>query len=126
MKDRLFDSSALINCVWLGKASKLVGHYSVRLAKFEVGKYVWKRRGSMRREDSLTVFEKLQALITLMKNAPLSLTDALSLAVKENITFYDAVYLQAAIQNGLELVTDGSKLYNAARKYVGVLRSAEI
>ncbi|MEM0441119.1 MAG: type II toxin-antitoxin system VapC family toxin [Candidatus Caldarchaeum sp.] len=126
MKHRLFDASALINCVWLGKAAELVGHYSVELVKFEVGNYVWKRRDSMRHEDCLTVFEKLQALIALMKTAPVNFSDALSLAISENITFCDAVYLQAAVQNGLDLVTDDSKLFETAKKYVRVLRSEEL
>jgi len=52
--------------------------------------------------------------------------EALSIAVEENITFYDSSYIQAAIQNNLELVTDDLKLYNVARKYVEVLRSQDI
>jgi len=36
MKGRLFDSSALINCVWLGKAAKIIGEYTIEIIKFEV------------------------------------------------------------------------------------------
>jgi len=126
MKGRLFDSSALINCVWLGRAAKILGEYIIEIAKFEVGNYVWKRRSSLSYEKSKNLLEKLLELINLMNILHVDFLEALSIAVEENITFYDSSYIQAAIQNNLELVTDDLKLYNVARKYVEVLRSQDI
>ena len=126
MKGRLFDSSALINCVWLGRAAKIFGEYTIEIAKFEVGNYVWKRRSSLSYEKSKNLLEKLLELINLMNILHVDFLEALSIAVEENITFYDSSYIQAAIQNNLELVTDDLKLYNVARKYVEVLRSQDI
>ena len=126
MKGRLFDSSALINCVWLGRAAKILGEYIIEIAKFEVGNYVWKRRSSLSYEKSKNLLEKLLELINLMNILHVDFLEALSIAVEENITFYDSSYIQAAIQNNLELVTDDLKLYNVARKYVEALRSQDI
>jgi len=126
MKGKLFDSSALINCVRLGKAAEIIGEYTIELIKFEVGNYVWKRRSNLKYEESRNLLEKLLELINSMNILPIDFTEALSIAVKENITFYDSSYIQAASQNNLELVTDDLKLYNVARKYIKVLRSQDI
>jgi predicted nucleic acid-binding protein len=91
-----------------------------------VGNYVWKRRSSLSYEKSKNLLEKLLELINLMNILHVDFLEALSIAVEENITFYDSSYIQAAIQNNLELVTDDLKLYNVARKYVEVLRSQDI
>lgn len=91
-----------------------------------MGNYVWKRRSSLSYEKSKNLLEKLLELINLMNILHVDFLEALSIAVEENITFYDSSYIQAAIQNNLELVTDDLKLYNVARKYVEVLRSQDI
>jgi len=36
MKGRLFNSSALINCVWLGKAAKIIGEYTIEIVKLKL------------------------------------------------------------------------------------------
>lgn len=126
MKGRLFDPSALINCVWPGRAAKILSEYTIELVKFEVGNYVWKRRSSLGYEESKNLLEKLLELINLMNILHVDFLEALPLEIEENITIYDSSYIQAAIQNNLELVTDDLKLYNVARKYVEVLRSQDI
>jgi len=45
-----------------------------------------------------------------MNILPVDFTEALFIAVEENITFYDSSYIQAASQNNLELVKDDLKL----------------
>jgi predicted nucleic acid-binding protein len=46
--------------------------------------------------------------------------------VESGLTFYDAFYLQPAIDRELTLVTDDGKLYSVARNHVKVLRSEEL
>jgi len=77
-------------------------------------------------EESRNLLEKLLELLNSMNILPVDFTEALSIAVEENITFYDSSYIQAASQNNLELVTDDLKLYNVARKYIKVSRSQDI
>ena len=57
---------------------------------------------------------------------PSSVEETLMIALKEKITFYDATYLQAAIQNKLKLVTDDLKLHEVACKYVESLQSLDV
>jgi predicted nucleic acid-binding protein len=50
----------------------------------------------------------------------------LRLAENEGLTFYDASYLQAAIDRGLTLVTEDTKLRRAAKKHVAVKGAAAL
>ena len=52
--------------------------------------------------------------------------EILKIAVKENITFYDATYLYMAMKNSLTLVTDDEKLYITANEYVKAIKSRVI
>ena len=52
--------------------------------------------------------------------------EILRIAVEENLTYYDASYLQAAIEKDLTLITDDKKLYVAGKKYIETLKSDEI
>ena len=125
MRGSLFDASAIINCVWLGKTEKLLGKGTIELARFELGNYAWKRR-DLKIEDRLKVFERLLELVEMMELLDFDARKAFLLASEENLTFYDACYLQAAIDNELRLVTDDSKLKKVARKYVEVKVSWEV
>ena len=50
----------------------------------------------------------------------------LTIAVEEGLTYYDASYIHAAIQNNAALVTDDRKLHTAASKYVETNSSEEL
>ncbi len=126
MSDKIFDSSAIVNCIQLGKARKLIGQYTIELAKFEIGNYVWKRGNSLTQEECLKVLRSILKLIESMNILQVDFDETLMIVLKENVTFYDASYLQAAIQNKLELVTDDLKLREVASKYVKSLRSLDI
>jgi len=47
-------------------------------------------------------------------------------SMKEGLTYYDASYIQAAVDNGLTLVTDDEQLYKTDRKYVKTITSNEL
>ncbi|MEM3608280.1 MAG: type II toxin-antitoxin system VapC family toxin [Candidatus Bathyarchaeia archaeon] len=126
MDGKLFDSSGLINCVWMGKAEKAAGQHTIELVKYEIGNYAWKRRSELREEECLRILEKLLELVETMKVLNLDFKESLLLAVREGISFYDSSYLQAALRNGLTLVTDDSRLREAASKHVKVLGSSEV
>jgi predicted nucleic acid-binding protein len=51
---------------------------------------------------------------------------ALIIAVEEGLTYYDASYIQAAIDNASILVTDDAELLSKAKRYVETQASAEI
>ncbi len=52
--------------------------------------------------------------------------ETLKIATEEDRTFYDAPYIQTAIQNNLTLITDDEKLYEKEKKYVKTLRTNEL
>ena len=53
-----------------------------------------------------------------MRHISTDVVNALKLAVKEDLTFYDASYLQAAYSTKSELITDDKKLRDKAAGYV--------
>ncbi|GBC75233.1 hypothetical protein HRbin06_00549 [archaeon HR06] len=126
MSDNIFDSSAIINCIKAGKADKLLGQYTIELTKFEIGNYIWKRRSGLTEEECLKILRSILVLIESMNLLQVNFEEVMMIALKENITFYDASYLQAAIQYKLKLVTDDLKLYGVACKYVKSLRSLNL
>ena len=52
--------------------------------------------------------------------------EVLTLALKENITVYDASYMYVAMRDNLILVTDDQKLRNKASRYVKAIPSSEV
>ena len=50
----------------------------------------------------------------------------LKIAMKEDLTYYDASYISATLKNNLTLVTDDDKLYEAGKKYVKTMKSSEL
>ncbi|MEM3792296.1 MAG: type II toxin-antitoxin system VapC family toxin, partial [Candidatus Bathyarchaeia archaeon] len=52
--------------------------------------------------------------------------ETLKIAVREGLTYYDAAYIQAAVENKLTLVTDDEMLYRVAKKFVKTMKSNEL
>ena len=127
---RLFDSSAIINLCGERKLDRLEGCYTLSLAFYEVGNAVWKQvhlYKTLTMEEGGTVLDSLtEVLKTLKKVRVEKVLEVLKIAVEEDLTYYDASNLQAAIENGFSLVTDDEKLYAAGKKYLETARSNEL
>ena len=67
-------------------------------------------------EEAKLVLESLMEVFRRLKKPmveePLM---TLKIAMKENLTYYDASYVSAALKNNLTLVTDDDKLYEASK-----------
>jgi hypothetical protein len=50
----------------------------------------------------------------------------LKIATEENLTYYDASYIQAATKNGFTIVTDDDKLLKKAKKYTEAITSQQV
>ncbi len=125
----LFDSSAIINLCNREKASKLFNEWTLDLTIYELGSATWKltRIRKIKPEEAFTVLEALTGIYGKMRKTKIKNHEkTLKIALKENLTFYDAAYISVAIENNLTLITDDEKLYKAARKYTKVLRSHEV
>jgi predicted nucleic acid-binding protein len=126
----LFDSSAIINLCGEKKIEKLLDGWTLNLAFYELGNAVWKQ---VYVHKTITVNEAntlLDPLIELFRKLRKPETEdafgTLKIAVKESLTYYDASYINAAMGNGLTLVTDDEPLYKMSKKYVNTVTSDEL
>lgn len=131
----LFDASAFLNLVLKrgeGAFGLIVDGSLLDLTLYEVGNTVWKLASLRKRlsieeaEDLLALAEKLATRARMIAHSGLSFAEAIRIAVNENVTFYDAVYVEAARASGMVLVTDDGLLRRVASKYVEVKGSEEL
>jgi len=125
-----FDSSAIINLCGERKIDPLLEGKTLSLAFYEVGNAVWRQvhvHKSITREEGDLVLDSLMEVVRRMEKIEVEKPlEILRIAVEENLTYYDASYLQAAIEKDLTLITDDKKLYVAGKKYIETLKSDEI
>ena len=126
----LFDASAIINLCSDQKIERLLEGGTLNLAFYEIGNAVWKQT---HQKKTLTLEEGKEALAALtevynqMREITVEdISSILTIAVEEGLTYYDASYIHAAIQNNAALVTDDRKLNTAASKYVETNSSEEL
>ena len=126
----IFDSSAIINLCGDRKAEKLMDGWTLNLAIYELGNAVWKQVKIHKKitvEEANLVLDSLTEVFRrLRKPATENTLKTLEIAVKEDLTYYDASYISAALENDLTLVTDDDKLYRAGKKYVRTVKSNEL
>ena len=82
------------------------------LTIYEVGNVIWKefRRGRIANLRAVTrLFEELFSNIAVLR-LETRLHEVLELAIRENLTFYDASYLYTARSYGMKIVTEDSDL----------------
>jgi len=119
----IFDASSIFVAIRKMKPEVLRGNTTCELAKYELGNALWKEF-ALHSSISLGEAEKLMdtviRAIELMNIRSPDWSDAFKLSLKLNITFYDASYLQLAINDGTSLVTEDEKLREKAEKVVDV------
>lgn len=134
MKDRLFDASAILNVV-RNKDSQSIGilnkQYVLDLTIYEISNAIWRisyREKKITQEQSSTLFDSILLLMQHMKVVGINGLEkhVQELAMKEELTAYDASYLALAEKSGLVLVTDDRELERAARKYVKVMKTSDL
>lgn len=124
---KIFDSSAIISLCGERKMDKLLDGWTLNLAFYELGNAVWKQvhvHKAITIDEGNAVLDSLAEVLKKLKKPETE--DALSIlkmAIEENLTYHDASYLQAAIKNGLTLVTDDEKLYETGKKYIKTMKS---
>lgn len=82
------------------------------LTVYEVGNTIWKefRKNRIKDPEAVTkLFEEIFRRVTILRTSS-SLYKVVELAIRENITFYEASYLYIARINNLKLVTEDSDL----------------
>ncbi len=110
-----------------------LGNYSVLdLTIYEMGNILWKEgylSKNLTKEEVASLASTTQQTLALVERISIGSQDlvrTLELAENEGLTFYDASYLQAAVDRNLLLVTEDGKLRRAAKKHVTVLAASDL
>lgn len=126
----LFDASSIINLCGEKKLDKLLEKWTINLAFYELGNAVWKQayiyKAISASEANIILDSLTEVFMKLKKPEKENALETLNIAVKEGITYYDAAYIQASLENGLTLVTDDEQLFRASKKYVKTITSDEL
>ncbi|MEM2240272.1 MAG: type II toxin-antitoxin system VapC family toxin [Candidatus Bathyarchaeia archaeon] len=126
----LFDSSAIINLCGEKRIDKLFEGWTLNLAFYELGNAVWKQtyiHRTITPEEASKLLDTLtEVFINMKKPEKENGLETLKIAVREGLTYYDAAYIQAAVENKLTLVTDDEMLYRVAKKFVKTMKSNEL
>ena len=126
----VFDSSAIINLCGDRKTEKLLDGWTLNLAIYELGNAVWKQvkiHEKITVEEANLVLDSLTEVFRRLKKPETENSlETLKIAVKEGLTYYDASYISAAVENNLTLVTDDEKLYKIGKKYVRTVKSNDL
>jgi len=126
----LFDASAIINLCGEKKLDKLLEGWTVNLAFYELGNAVWKQVYIHRKiniNEAMVILDSLtEVFMKLKKPEKENALETLKIAVKEGLTYYDAAYIQASLENDLTLVTDDENLQRASKKYINTIKSNDL
>jgi len=127
----LFDASSIIALAVKRKVDFLMGNYTIELAGYEIGSYLWKEvylTKSLSRNDLSTlerIFLKILEEINVINGWPPS-AEVVELAGELNLTYYDAAYLHQARKLGLTLITEDTKLKEKAKKVIETMTTENI
>jgi predicted nucleic acid-binding protein len=132
--DCLLDSSSLM--LLMKKQGdqvvpKLGSFCVLDLTTHEMGNVLWRQRclKSLTKEEVSSLADTTRQILEMLKRVtvgPEQIGKTLQLAEDEGLTFYDASYLNAAIDKGISLATEDQKLRKAARKHVTVKTASEL
>ena len=122
----LLDSSAIaITLKELHEKSieLLDGKNTLNLAYYEIGNIIWKEcvlKRLISPEEAVENAEGIAKILGIMKiekiNSSEDFMEAMKLATRLKLTFYDASYLYVAKRKGLTLVTEDDELYKKAKE----------
>ncbi|MBF0388257.1 MAG: type II toxin-antitoxin system VapC family toxin [Candidatus Omnitrophica bacterium] len=124
----LLDACAIFSAVEQGKLSFVTAQATSPLAEYELGNALWKKAVLGRVisvQESLDAMALFHDVLHQMKKVRAEAKAALGSAASAEVSFYDASYLQAAIVMDIPLVTDDTKFFRKAGKFVRVLTLAQ-
>lgn len=134
MKDKLFDTSALLNLVIKNGSralKSLISQNILDLTMYETGNVIWKLGYLQKRITHQHACKLLESFLLFKENMNILNIDGMeekikNLSLDTGLTFYDSAYVVAAQKVGLVLVTDDSSLLRMAKKYIPVISSDDI
>ncbi len=127
----LFDASSIYAIVKAEKVQLLVLSHTCDLARYEIGNILITERHlrkTMTEAEQRSLLgligRSLKLMITVSVNG--SEQEVVNLAVRYNLSFYDAAYVFLAKKNNLVFVTEDGKLAKKIGAYVKVIPASEI
>jgi len=93
---------------------------------YEVGNSIWKNKQLTETEANDAIAALLQLNIQLLEPTTERAKRAMKIAKSRNTTFYDAIYLQAAEELNIALLTADNVQVKAGREIVKVIHLQEI
>ena len=128
----LFDASSIFAAIQHRRITPLEGQYTVEIARYELGNFIWKHRsihGTLddRQYDVLSrnTFNTLNTMTTLHIGG--REIRVLELAEELQLAFYDASYVYLTRETGSILVTEDTRLMGKAESVeIPVKRFEEI
>ncbi len=111
----LIDASALYNVIELGLP--LVSDIAVlTLTKYEVGNVIWKRNRRKDIKDLTQLTNAFADFFTSVNTIDIDFDSAEQVAIKRDISFYDAAYIAAAESLNLRLITEDKEMLKKSDK----------
>ncbi|MCD6146433.1 MAG: type II toxin-antitoxin system VapC family toxin [Thermoplasmata archaeon] len=115
----IFDASSVYKAIETGIIEKLANEKTLDLSLYELGNVVWKNvsRKNLSSEEGIELVNFLSEVLSLMDILTIGTkSDVLEMAIKNNLSYYDASYLYASISFTDTLVSEDKKLLGAASK----------
>ncbi|WP_456327943.1 type II toxin-antitoxin system VapC family toxin [Archaeoglobus sp.] len=125
----IFDASSIFVAVKNKKLRILKNVTTSSLVRYELGNVIWKEiylHKTLNYEKGLKLLRLLMKVVEKVDISEPDYVETLKTACKYGITFYDAVYVQLAIDHSDVLVTEDKKLKRKIRKDVNVLSIDEL
>lgn len=113
----IFDASSIYTAIENNSLEKLLDGKTLDLARYELGNVIWKGilRKNVTPDEGQKLIELISKIISIMGIHEIGVNgDVLKVAVENNLSYYDASYLYAAISVKDTLVTEDKKLRNKA------------
>lgn len=133
--EAVVDSSILVQAVIreeyseaaISIVNQLKAIYAPQLLLYEVGSALTMlaRKGLITEKEALEKFEAIHLIPTLNIQEP-TLKEAVNLAVKLKLSFYDATYLTLAIETGLPLITADKELREKGASVSRVIHASDL
>lgn len=115
----IFDASSIYKAIEIDLVEKLANERTLDLSLYELGNVVRKNisRNKISLDEGINLINFLSKIISLMDIIHIGIkADALKIAVKNNLSYYDSSYLYASISFNDILVSEDKKLIDAAVK----------
>lgn len=127
----LFDASSIFALLEKNSSETLLDNVTVNLAFFELGNVLWKETHifeNISPAEMRDLQRYINNMLQLMQIISVEEVQekVLALALKKNITFYDASYVFPAVTNGWTFVTEDNELREKAKTEVKTLTAKQL